>query len=254
MVVQPHRNVGYTLHPSIAKNLLENARIADVACGTAQWSLYLSEQLPKSVKFDGFDISDSQFPKRLPENMELHVADAKKPFPAEYHGQFDVVHIRLLTIAMQEPDWGIVTDKCKALLKSGGAIQWEEADFTKAQFVHATNLARPSTIDYVSETVQSHFKARFSYGWSTLPQEFEKAGLVGGAQDIMKNDRVPETRKGMILTAMKGCLDGASRMDNLWPPEQLEKFRKEVAEVNDQTFVFTVYYFWASTLTISPGD
>jgi hypothetical protein len=48
----------------------------------------------------GFDISSDQFPRNQKPENKFVVWDATTSFPTEYHGSFDVVHVRLLTVAV----------------------------------------------------------------------------------------------------------------------------------------------------------
>lgn len=50
-------------------------------------------------RFDGFDISDAQFPKEGKCKYVMH--DILKPFPPEYHGLYDLVHVRLMFLTLK---------------------------------------------------------------------------------------------------------------------------------------------------------
>lgn len=54
---------------------------------------------PSKRRFDGFDISTAQFPKDGKCNHVVH--DILKSFPPQYHGLFDLVHVRLLLFALK---------------------------------------------------------------------------------------------------------------------------------------------------------
>lgn len=68
------------------------------------WLVDLASSLPPTVKFDGFDISLAQAPvaKWLPSNIELHKWDMFSEPAAELIGQFDVVHVRLVTLVIKD--------------------------------------------------------------------------------------------------------------------------------------------------------
>ncbi|KAF7908055.1 uncharacterized protein EAF01_003810 [Botrytis porri] len=63
---------GYLVHPSIPTNQT-NLRNADVATGTGIWACDLASKLPETVRIDGFDISDAQYPTLgfRPKNVHL---------------------------------------------------------------------------------------------------------------------------------------------------------------------------------------
>jgi hypothetical protein len=53
----------------------------------------------KELRFEGFDISAAQFPKDG--KGKYYVQDLLEPFPAEFHGTYDLVHARYLTLAIK---------------------------------------------------------------------------------------------------------------------------------------------------------
>lgn len=111
---------GMILHPSIP--LREISTIADVATGTGIWITTLASHLKGKSKqhggrkhtFVGFDVSDAQFPTNehwekedgaeRGERPEFVVHDMTRPFPSEYHQAFDLVHIRLVVVAVKTKD------------------------------------------------------------------------------------------------------------------------------------------------------
>lgn len=120
--------------------------IADIGTGTGYVDKYTTDQLARKrrkpsniasriwlqevakvlpspqLDLQGFDISDAQFPPRhrlrVSENSEigLHVQDARKEFPPEHHGRYDLVHIRLLTAGMKAEDYKHVVKNVRSLL------------------------------------------------------------------------------------------------------------------------------------------
>ncbi|KAL4924846.1 uncharacterized protein BDV17DRAFT_295080 [Aspergillus undulatus] len=137
------------LHPDIPTNF---ERVADVATGNGTWLYDLKKALrkePKSnpdsssdptistphPKYHGFDISPSLFPKQdSPQksiaDIDFTIHDFYKPFPDEHIGKYDLVHARLLVLAVQQgTDLKLAIENILTLLKPGGYIQWEEYDF-----------------------------------------------------------------------------------------------------------------------------
>ncbi len=70
------------------------------------WMMDLARTLGGNVKFDGFDISlDQCLPLAwLPDNIDIHTWDLFKEPPSEFIEAFDVVHIRLITVAVKDND------------------------------------------------------------------------------------------------------------------------------------------------------
>ncbi|PYI00580.1 hypothetical protein BO78DRAFT_438213 [Aspergillus sclerotiicarbonarius CBS 121057] len=105
--------------------------IADIACGTALWLIDMSHQLPHA-HLDGFDIDLTQAPppQWLPENITLREWDALTPVPADLHGRYDIVHVRLavLFLSGRDVDPAPFIRNLYSLLKPGGWVQWDELD------------------------------------------------------------------------------------------------------------------------------
>jgi SAM-dependent methyltransferase len=138
---------GFNVHPSIPLHKPDLA-IAEVGTGTGIWLLELAKQLPSSTKFVGFDISADQFPNPawLPGNVSFSCQDASKPPPAELQGQFDVVHLRLFTLVVDNNDPAPYIQHCMDLLKPGGHLQWDEYDPNSMGVVRATQQASAKSL------------------------------------------------------------------------------------------------------------
>ncbi|KAF2726502.1 UMTA methyltransferase family protein-like protein [Polyplosphaeria fusca] len=119
----------FDLHPSIQIDK-SHARIADVATGNGIWLLDTARTFPETTQFDGFDISLDQCPPQawLPENIHLHTWNIFDEPSEDFVEAFDVVHIRLITVAVQNNDPRPIINNLRRLLKPGGYIQWDEAD------------------------------------------------------------------------------------------------------------------------------
>lgn len=64
----------------------------------------------------GFDISDAHFPSAPRENMTFVKHDMLKPFPQEYRGTFDLVHLRLMVLALKKNQIATAAENAAALL------------------------------------------------------------------------------------------------------------------------------------------
>lgn len=200
MYFSPISNTGYLLHPSILQRnpLHPNTaiRIADIGCGSGIWLLDVARQLPLTAHFDGFDISPENFTLPLPSNIHLHIADARERFSAEYHGKYDVVHLRLLVCGLEKDDWEVVTRNAINLLKPGGAIQWEEGNYLLAG--RALRGSTESSVESMNLAASATFNAlehRFAYGWSTLPEILQRVGIKDLKIDLVSSDRDTRNRE-----------------------------------------------------------
>lgn len=127
------RMTGYEQMPKHIKDSLpENPRIADIATGTAIWPRQLAKAL-SNARLDGFDMTDLNYPRAelVPPNLTLHKFSQNilEPFPAEFQGQFDVVHIRFLVFALKAGQWDRAVASAATLLKPGGWMFWEESSY-----------------------------------------------------------------------------------------------------------------------------
>ena len=58
------------------------------------------------MQCDGFDISDAQFPHRnwMPRNVTLNTLNILKPVPESLQGKYDVVHVGLVVLVVEDGD------------------------------------------------------------------------------------------------------------------------------------------------------
>jgi len=122
---------GHVLDPAIPKQNI--SRIADIATGTGIWLRDVATELAvggyrSPLEMVGFDISPDQFPESYVPETKFVVWDMNASFPEEYHNSFDVVHIRLVTVALKVEQIKGVVENLVELLKPGGYLQW--TDFT----------------------------------------------------------------------------------------------------------------------------
>ncbi|KAF2876998.1 S-adenosyl-L-methionine-dependent methyltransferase [Massariosphaeria phaeospora] len=230
------KTIGYLLHPSIASNLPENARIADIGTGTGIWLTDMAKASPPTHHFDGYDISDAQFlpADSLPSNVSLSLGDFKKPFPAALHGTYDVVNIRLIIISMGRGVWESTLRNVLTLLKPGGAIQWTEGNFLVARGFRGA--APASTGGHWLSRAQAQMNNtlvnRFGFNFPDFTQLYADAGLERVEEDVLSTDRLPEQRpdfteigSGAVLGALKN-LAGAGG-DGCWDEAKVEECREK---------------------------
>ncbi|KAF4976365.1 hypothetical protein FDECE_18484 [Fusarium decemcellulare] len=105
--------------------------VADIATGTGVWLSDIATELPSDARLDGYDLEPAKFPEasQLPPNVRLSGCDVLVPFTENLHGQYDLVHIRLLITALNVEQWPTVAANLRSLLRPGGYLLWGEAGY-----------------------------------------------------------------------------------------------------------------------------
>lgn len=139
----------FFLHPSVPEPG-PGAAIADVATGTGVWLLEAARRFP-GVECLGLDISTKQCPPKvwIPSSVKFDVWNFSEEPPSSLCGKFDIVHIRLIGVAIAH-DPSPAIKNIAMLLKPNGYLQWEEMnsaqsiiatpnDTTKTEALHRMN-------------------------------------------------------------------------------------------------------------------
>jgi hypothetical protein len=76
--------------------------------------------LPPSVQLDGFDVSFQAAPPQewLPENVKLRYYNLKKDVPEDLVGQYDVVHLRHLSLVLSDDEIALAVRNVSKLLST----------------------------------------------------------------------------------------------------------------------------------------
>lgn len=224
-------NIGYLIHPAIASTLPPTARIADVGTGTAEFLRRLAPAWPNAV-LDGYDISATLFPPAddRPRDMHLQLMDARQPVPETLYGKYDLVHVRLLTAGLQASEWPTVVQNLTQLLKPGGALQWEECNFTSVQHLPGRPGATVETARAMGQRFMDALWPQFAHGWDALEPEMKAAGLVRVQKDVIPTDRVHATRERLTVNGMRAIFGWARLVADKGSPGALSMERLEELE------------------------
>ena len=119
----------FNIHPSIPVQN-HQLQIADVATGTAIWPVHVARELP-SASLNGFDIDLTQAPMEqwLPPNVKLRAWDIFSDVPDDLVRKYDIVHVRLLILVVQDSDPREILEKLAQMLKPGGCMQWDDLNY-----------------------------------------------------------------------------------------------------------------------------
>ncbi|KAF2192556.1 hypothetical protein K469DRAFT_694643 [Zopfia rhizophila CBS 207.26] len=233
------KSIGYLLHPSIAHTLPRNAKIADVGTGTGIWMTELAKASPSTYQFDGYDISDAQFPppKTLASNITLNFGDFKKPFPENLRSKYDLVNIRLIIISMGEGVWESTLRNILTLLKPGGAVQWIEGNFFVARGFRGTspNSSGGHHLTLAQNKLNNTLKQRFGYNFPNWMEMYTKADLKNIEEDVISTDRLPEQRPHFTEIGIGAVLGGLGNLaktkaEGYWTEEEVNEYKKKAIE------------------------
>lgn len=229
------QNTGFVLHPTIAANLPEGARIAEIATGTGIWMRDVAATAPSSWTFTGFDLSDAQFPPADQRGGHSYqILNILEPLPKVLDSTFDAVHIRYLICALSSKDWITVAQNILKLLKPGGYLQWFESDFPRLK-------ALQSTATQTMESTKTMLHAFMTLQWENdvalidgvnpeLRKNVAKAGFVDVREDVIASDRAAETRKEHTLIGLQAVSAGT-----------LIKMKQQGKWVHDEQWVHDMY-------------
>ncbi|KAM0144124.1 hypothetical protein ACHAO1_000403 [Botrytis cinerea] len=166
---------GHVLDPRIPK---ENVcRVADIATGTGVWLRELAEEFSNGgynlLETVGFDISPDQFFKNAVPEEKFVLWDMTKSFPKEYHGTFDVVHIRFVVVALKAEQIKGVVENLVELLKPGGYLQWTDISYRNGlQITQSDDESDPSWKAEIDKMFKNWGDQGFSYD---VAEDVEKA-------------------------------------------------------------------------------
>ena len=181
-----------------------HARVADIATGTAAFLRYLARDWPEAI-LHGYDISALLYPpvRALPNNVTLHLLDARNDVPVSLYGQYDIVHVRLIAAGLTASEWGRTVRNLTKLLKPGGAMQWEECDFTNVRHFPGSATSTTDAASTMGSIFMAAMRPRFEHGWNRLATEMRAAGLVEVHNEAVSADRVYDTRPRLTANGMR---------------------------------------------------
>lgn len=112
------------------ESIEDSPAVADIATGTGVWLRELAAELPASARLDGFDFDISKFGQNCPPNVKLAYANMLEPFSADLHGQYDLVHLRLVKFGVKADELQFLATNLMTLLKPGGWLLWDELSYS----------------------------------------------------------------------------------------------------------------------------
>ncbi|KAG9660275.1 hypothetical protein KCU64_g3297, partial [Aureobasidium melanogenum] len=192
----------------------EDPFIGDIGTGTGVWILNLASELTvngKAARYEGLDISPSQFPQSPQHGVEFSTFNLLEPVPKHMQATFDVIHLRLLILGLPRNTWKLACENILSLLKPGGWVQWEEADFPRIKVVQNMPGVSISAARELSEQIVQYGR-KSGQGWDdvqNLASTMTDVGFGDFSVDVFSSDRVASTREGFndsIIGALAGMM------------------------------------------------
>lgn len=145
----------FNIHPSIPI-ADSTSHVADVAMGTAIWLMDVARDLP-TTQLDGFDISLAQAPLKhwLPSNVHLRTWNIFDDVPSDLLAKYDIVHVRLLILVVENSDPRPVVQKLVKMLKPGGYLQWDDLNYVDTCVRAVDPLLQTPALNELRELVYS---------------------------------------------------------------------------------------------------
>ena len=165
----------FDIHPSIPVSA-GPVQIADVATGTGIWLIQVARQMPAATLY-GFDINLTQTPPMewLPSNVRLVPWNVFNEIPENMLGRFDIVHVRLLILVVQNSDPRNIIRNLVKMLKPGGYLQWDDLNYPDTHVETAGKLSKTLK----SEELRTMVYSRGRHDWTLdLAKSFSEECLL----------------------------------------------------------------------------
>jgi SAM-dependent methyltransferase len=200
----------FNVHPSIP--IPKQARVADVATGTAIWLIDVAREHP-TAQIDGFDIDLSQAPPKqwLSPNITLKTWNVFDHPSEDMIEAYDVVHVRLLVLVVQGSDPRNIIRNLLRMLKPGGYIQWDELNYPDTHIRNSDSSLLTPALHELRTIVYSQGRNDLTL---RLPELFAEEGLLD--TKIYHFQDLPELAKAngeQHLLTMEEFASGLAKTD-----------------------------------------
>lgn len=220
--------------------LKEGMRVADIGCGTGNVSFMMASIVGLSGSVSGVDISSEQLDIARSQATVLNLKNVEFTCGSAYDTElpkefFDLVYCRFLLMHLHHPENALL--EMRALLKPGGLLVCEEADFSTA-------FCQPSykVHDRCYEMLIALAKERgsnFCMG-TILYQIFQDAGFSAPEMSFVQPVVIRGESKRLVdlslLEASKAVID-----TGLATPREMEQTITQLkALASDETTIFGI--------------
>ncbi|KAF5360609.1 hypothetical protein D9756_005159 [Leucocoprinus leucothites] len=108
-------------------NLETVSSVLETATGSGIWLKEVYQLVPDTAELIGVDISPNLFPPSPPPNVK-YLQQSVLDLPKEWSNKFDLVHQRLLVLALRNDEWRTAINEMFRVLRPGGWLQLYEYD------------------------------------------------------------------------------------------------------------------------------
>ncbi|TFK48802.1 hypothetical protein OE88DRAFT_1810211 [Heliocybe sulcata] len=166
---------GLLVHPSI--DLQEYRSILDCCTGTGAWLRDARVASHAGATFDACDQSLEQYEQNNPVADQVYVQDITKPFPADLHGKYDLVHQRLLTAGIRRDQWPTAIANVAQTLKPGGKLTLTELNL---ELIRGAGNGTSEHLEWKNELTRAWWKkANLVHNCADhIPDFMREAGLT----------------------------------------------------------------------------
>ncbi|KAH7217774.1 hypothetical protein DER44DRAFT_817242 [Fusarium oxysporum] len=170
-------------------------------------------------------------PASLPANVKLQDGNVLEPFPKEYLGTYDLVHVKLLYAALTKDESLLAVKNLKTLLKPDGYLFWSEIEaYGYASNPYSAALHKWKSIES-AETVKF---GRDPMCPVLLPSQFQEAGLQQVDEKVFVTLRRPDLTPVITRVALEYLaqnLNGLLLLDKEGSPGLIESGVKSLVEM-----------------------
>ncbi|KAL8991210.1 MAG: hypothetical protein Q9169_007921 [Polycauliona sp. 2 TL-2023] len=138
--------------------------------------------------------------------------DVRSPPPLSLHGTFDVVHVRLLSVALGDAVKGEeIVRNISMLLKPGGWLQWEEMDMTRSIVATADPSITPIAIPRMDQAMKTGSER------SLIPRLGELLSSAGGNGFCEVNKYEVDAKKEILRWSTEMHVLAVAEAAENWP-------------------------------------
>jgi len=164
-----------------------NDKILDVGTGAGLWVLDLAASVDPAVSMVAVDIESRLFPTSHPKNVEFRIESVIE-LPSGWTDTFSLVHQRLLTIALQIPQWPVALREIYRVLRPGGWVQLGESHaWIEGEYPNKPCMEK--LVAMYRRLVES--RNLYIDCAQGIPKMLEEAGFV----DIQRESQMPQMGK-----------------------------------------------------------